>query len=80
MAILLILQARDPIEAIRLKPPRIAVIRRGRVISETTPLISRLDIDGRTGILIPLRMPACLACRSQDSVVRVPLPLYFDEV
>jgi cytosine/creatinine deaminase len=44
---LVLLQARDPIEAIRLKPSRLAVVRRGRVISETPLRVSHLQIDGR---------------------------------
>jgi cytosine deaminase len=46
-----LLQASDPVEAIRLKPPRLAVIRRGRVIAETAPLISRLALAGRPATL-----------------------------
>jgi cytosine/creatinine deaminase len=50
---MVLLQARDPIEAIRLKPPRLAVIRRGKVIAETAERTSRLDLDGRPGRLDP---------------------------
>jgi cytosine/creatinine deaminase len=42
-----VLQARDPIEAIRMKATRLAVVRRGRVIAETPATISRLALDGR---------------------------------
>jgi cytosine deaminase len=42
-----ILQARDPIEAIRLRPNRLKVVRRGKVIAETAEKVSRLDLDGR---------------------------------
>ena len=42
-----ILQARDPIEAIRLKPNRLCVIRRGKVIAETPEKISALQLPGR---------------------------------
>ena len=45
---LVILQASDPVEAIRLKPARLHVIRRGRVISRTEPVTARLDLDGET--------------------------------
>ncbi len=45
---LIILQAADPIEAIRLKATRLAVIRRGKVISETPPRLARLDLPGRS--------------------------------
>jgi cytosine deaminase len=42
-----ILQATDPIDAIRLKPNRLKVIRRGKVIAETPEKLSRLKLDGR---------------------------------
>ena len=44
---LVLLQARDPIEAIRLKAARLAVVRRGRVIAEGAARASRLHLDGR---------------------------------
>jgi cytosine/creatinine deaminase len=44
---LVLLQANDPIEAIRLKATRLAVIRRGRVIAETGPRVAELSIEGR---------------------------------
>ena len=43
---LVILQAHDKIEAIRLKPARLYVIRRGKVISQTDPVIANLNLDG----------------------------------
>ncbi len=43
---LVILQAADPVEAIRLKPARLFVIRRGRVISRTEPVVAHLDLKG----------------------------------
>ena len=42
-----LLQAADPIEAIRLKATRLAVVRGGRVIAETAPRTTRLALDGR---------------------------------
>ncbi len=42
---MVILQARDPIEAIRLKPARLFVIRRGKVISRTAPVAAVLDLN-----------------------------------
>jgi cytosine/creatinine deaminase len=42
-----ILQARDPIEAIRLKANRLAVIRRGKVIARSAARVSDLLIAGR---------------------------------
>ncbi|MDB5656726.1 MAG: codAb [Tardiphaga sp.] len=50
---LVLLQARDPIEAIRLKATRLAVIRRGRVIAETPARIARLTLDGRPAAVNP---------------------------
>jgi len=44
---MVILQAKDPAEAIRLRPVRLKVIRRGKVIAETAPELSRLALDGR---------------------------------
>ena len=43
---LVILQARDKIEAIRLRPARLYVIRHGRIISKTEPVIADLSLDG----------------------------------
>ncbi|MEZ2128156.1 MULTISPECIES: amidohydrolase family protein [unclassified Sinorhizobium] len=48
---LVILQARDPIEALRLKASRLAVIRRGKIIARSAPRVSELFIDGRPGRL-----------------------------
>lgn len=50
---MVLLQARDPGEAIRLRPNRLAVIRRGAVIAETAPEVSRLMLDGRPGTVDP---------------------------
>jgi cytosine/creatinine deaminase len=54
---MVLLQARDPIEAVRLRATRLAVIRRGRVISRAKPQISELYLPGRPGSLDP----ACYA-------------------
>jgi cytosine deaminase len=43
---LVVLQAGDPVEALRLKPARLFVIRRGAVIAETAPVASRLNLGG----------------------------------
>jgi cytosine deaminase len=40
-----ILQAADIQEALRLKPARLYVIRRGNVIAETSPVVSRLQLE-----------------------------------
>ena len=42
-----LLQAKDPIEAIRLKANRLKVVKRGKVIAETAERISTLKLDGR---------------------------------
>ena len=41
---IVILQARNPQEALRLKPARLFVIRRGDVIAETPEVVSRLQL------------------------------------
>jgi cytosine deaminase len=50
---MVILQAADPIEAVRLRATRLAVIRRGRVIARTPPKICELAIPGRSGTIDP---------------------------
>ena len=42
-----LLQARDPVEAIRLRAPRLKVFKRGQVIAETAPSLSRLNLPER---------------------------------
>lgn len=44
---LVILQARDPVEALRLKANRLTVIRRGKVIARSAPQIAELHLAGR---------------------------------
>ena len=48
-----VLQARDPIEAIRLRATRLFVVRDGRVIAETAPRLARLAMAGRPESLNP---------------------------
>lgn len=48
-----LLQARDPVEAIRLKPVRLAVIRRGRVVAEAAPAVSHLSLPDRPESIDP---------------------------
>jgi cytosine deaminase len=48
-----VLQARDPIEAIRLRAARRAVVRRGKVIAETAERMSRLSLEGRPDLVDP---------------------------
>jgi cytosine deaminase len=43
---MVVLQAGDVHEALRLKPARLHVIRRGRLISSSPPSVARLDLDG----------------------------------
>ncbi len=50
---LVLLQARDPVEALRLKATRLAVVRAGRVIAQTPARVSRLALEGRPGSLDP---------------------------
>jgi cytosine deaminase len=45
---MVILQAANPQEALRLKPARLFVIRRGKVIAETPLVVSRLSLSDRT--------------------------------
>ena len=44
---LVILQAADPVEALRLKANRLFVIRRGRIISSSSPVEAELNLPGR---------------------------------
>ena len=43
-----LLQARDPIEAIRLRAVRLKVVRRGRLVAETPPTQAALHLPGRS--------------------------------
>jgi cytosine/creatinine deaminase len=44
-----VLQARDPIEAVRLKANRLQVVRAGKLIAETAERVTSLHLDGRPG-------------------------------
>jgi len=48
---LVMLQARDPIEAIRLKAPRLRVLRRGKTVARRDPAVTQLDLPGRPATL-----------------------------
>jgi cytosine/creatinine deaminase len=50
---LVVLQAADPIEAIRLRAPRLVVVRRGRVIAETPARVAALALEGRPSRIDP---------------------------
>ena len=42
-----ILQAADRIEALRLKPARLFVVRRGKIVAETAPVVSHVRLEDR---------------------------------
>jgi cytosine deaminase len=42
-----LLQARSPIEALRLRATRLAVVRRGQVVARCAPAQAVLDLPGR---------------------------------
>ncbi|HWA47220.1 MAG TPA: amidohydrolase family protein, partial [Dongiaceae bacterium] len=44
---LVVLQAADPVEAIRVRATRLMVMRRGEVVAETPPHTARLGLPGR---------------------------------
>ena len=46
-ASMVLLQARDPIEALRLRPTRLKVWRRGVLLAESAPVVSELNLPGR---------------------------------
>jgi len=48
---LVILQARDPVEALRLKANRLTVIRRGKIIARSAPRIAELNLAGRPAMV-----------------------------
>ena len=47
---LVILQAADPVEALRLKANRLFVIRHGSIISSSAPVEAKLNLPGRPKI------------------------------
>jgi len=50
---LVVLQAADPIEAIRLKARRLFVVRCGKVVAESARQVTQIDLPGRTGVVDP---------------------------
>ncbi|MDN5786473.1 amidohydrolase family protein [Pseudorhodobacter sp.] len=52
-ASLVVLQARDRIEAVRMRATRLFVVRNGRVLSETAPRLAQLSLPGRPAMLDP---------------------------
>ncbi len=51
-----LLQAADPIEAVRLRAERLAVVRRGRLIARTPERATALSLEGRPTSLDPSRL------------------------
>src|SRR3546814_12584533 len=49
---MVILQARDVLDALRLKPARLCVIRRGQVIAETPPVQDRTSVVSGTSVSV----------------------------
>jgi cytosine deaminase len=47
IASLIVLQASDPVEAIRLKATRLAVISKGKLIATTAPATTEINLPGR---------------------------------
>ena len=67
----MLLQASDPIEAIRLKAARLAVVRRGAVIAEAAPRETRLSLGGRPATVDPAAYaPSLPGARRADSAKR----------
>lgn len=50
---MVVLQARDPIEAVRMKATRLAVIKHGKVLAQTNPRLATLNLPGRPNTLDP---------------------------
>jgi cytosine deaminase len=46
-----LLQAGDPVEAIRLRAARLLVVRRGRVVARSAPARAQLELPGRPGFV-----------------------------
>lgn len=55
---LVVLQASDTFEAIRLRPARLAVVRRGKIVAETARVESRLTLPGRPESIDPFAIRA----------------------
>ena len=45
----MLLQARDPVEAIRLRATRLKVWRKGNLLAQTAPAEAQLSLHGRPG-------------------------------
>jgi cytosine deaminase len=55
---LVLLQARSPIEAIRLRAQRLLVLKGGRVLARSAPACSRLDLPGGRPARVDFSLPA----------------------
>lgn len=52
-ASMVVLQARDPIEAVRMQATRLHVIKNGNVLAQTPPRLASLHLEGRPSTLNP---------------------------
>lgn len=50
---MVVVQARDPIEAVRMKATRLTVIKHGKVLAQTNPRLATLNLPGRPNALDP---------------------------
>ena len=50
---MLVLQAADPIEAVRLRAERLFVVRKGRIVARTPERVTSLALEGRPATLDP---------------------------
>ncbi|MBW8723959.1 MAG: amidohydrolase family protein [Inquilinus limosus] len=58
---LVVLQAADPFEAVRLKATRLLVLRAGRMIARTPERATALDLPGRPATVVPTFTPGSIA-------------------
>lgn len=58
---LVLLQAADPFEAVRLKATRLLVLRAGRMIARTPERVTALDLPGRPVTVLPTFTPGSIA-------------------
>lgn len=58
---LVVLQAADPFEAVRLKATRLLVLRAGRVVARTPERVTALDLPGRPASVVPTFTPGSIA-------------------
>jgi len=62
---IVILQAADTHEALRLKPARLFVIRGGKIIAQTPPVVSRLELEDQN-IELDFKFPAECDKKAKD--------------